>query len=193
MEKLTTADTYFLKALDNYDYNNMEEAIENMEYALGYDPEHAPAWCLKGRMLMDQFKRFEAAKKCFEMAILFDPNYVETYKHYTLLLIWMSDFKRAQIIVNKSKRVKGMSMATVILRSAMIHEYQGNIGEAIRIAKKGRLFSLTQTNYDFFNGEVNRLKKKIRKPVIKERKKEIVKAVKPTLLKIASNAITRLF
>jgi len=190
MDNLTIADTYFLKAFDNYDYN-IEEAVENIKYALSYDEEHAPAWCLQGRLMMDCLKNFREAKSCFERAIFYDPTYVETYKYYSLLLIWTSDFEKAQIIINKSKRVKGMSRATIIQRSAMVYEYQGRIGEAIRIMKKGKLFSLTQSNYDYFNKEVTRLKRKVRKPV-KRKKKKLPKAVKPSILQLAGKLITRL-
>ncbi len=183
MENLTIADTYFLKAFDYYDYN-LEVVVENIGYALSYDEEHAPTWCLKGRLMMDCMKNFKEAAHCFENAIFYDPNYIDTYKYYSLLLIWISDFEKAKIIINKSKRVKGMSRATIIHRSAMIYEYQGNIGEAIRIMKNGKLFSLTQSNYDFFNNEINRLKRKVRK---------IPKAVKPTLLQLAGKLIMRLW
>jgi len=191
MDNLTIADTYFLKALDSYDYD-LEVVVENIGYALSYDEEHAPTWCLKGRLMMNEMKNFKEASHCFENAIFYNPTYIETYKYYSLLLIWIGDFKRAQIIINKSKRVKGMSKATIIHRSAMIHEYQGRIGEAIRIMKTGKLFSLTQTNYDFFNNEITRLKRKVSKPV-KRKKRKIPKAVRPTLLQLAGKIITRLW
>lgn len=33
------ADQYFVKALGMYDYD-LEEVVENLNYALSYDPEH---------------------------------------------------------------------------------------------------------------------------------------------------------
>jgi len=191
MDNITIADTYFLKALDNYDYNT-EEVVENIGYALSYNEEHAPTWCLQGRLMMEGMKNFKEAKRCFENAIFYDPTYIETYKYYSLLLIWTSEFEKAQIIINKSKRIKGMSLATIIHRSAMIHEYQGRIGEAIRIMKNGKLFSLTQSNYDFFNKEVIRLKRKVSKP-IKQKKKRVPKKVRPSILQMAGKVITRMF
>ncbi|MEM9546950.1 MAG: hypothetical protein AAGA77_13300 [Bacteroidota bacterium] len=190
METLTIADTYFLKAYDSYDYN-LEEVVENIGYALSYDEEHAPTWCLKGRLMMDCMKNFNEARHCFENALFYDTNYIDTYKYYSLLLIWISDFEKAQIVINKSKRVKGMSRATIIHRSAMIHEYQGRIGEAIRIMKNGKLFSLTQSNYDFFKEEIDRLNRKVSKPV-KRKVPKIPKAVRPTLFQLAGKLIMRL-
>lgn len=191
MDNLNIADTYFLKALDSYDYN-IEEVVENIGYALSYDEEHAPAWCLQGRLMMDGMKNFKEAKRCFESAIFYDPTYIETYKYYSLLLIWTNDFEKAQIILNKSKRIKGMSLATIIHRSSMIHEYQGRIGEAIRIMNNGKLFSLTQDNYEFFNKEVIRLKRKVSKP-IKRKKKKTPKVVKSSIMQMAGKLITRIF
>lgn len=191
MDNLTVADTYFLKALDNYDYN-VEEVVENLGYALSYNEEYAPAWCLQGRLMMETLKDYNRAIHCFENAIFYDPLYMETYKHYSLLLIWIKDFEKAQIILNKSKRVKGMSLSTIIHRTAMIHEYKGQIGEAIRILNNGILFSLNQDSYTFFDNEVKRLKRKVSKPK-KKKKKGIPKVVQPTLLQLAGRLITRLF
>lgn len=191
MDNLTVSDTYFLKALDNYDYN-IEEVVENLGYALSNDEEYAPAWCLQGRLMMEILKDYNRAIHCFEKAIFYDPLYMETYKHYSLLLIWIKDFDKAQIILNKSKRINGMPLSTIIYRTAMIHEYKGQIGEAIRIMNNGILFSLNQANYDFFDNEVKRLKRKVSKPK-KKKKKVIAKTVKPTLIQLASKIIARLF
>ncbi|MDF1694890.1 MAG: hypothetical protein P1U56_03625 [Saprospiraceae bacterium] len=191
MDNLNIADNYFLKANDNYDYN-MEELIENIGYALSYDEEHAPTWCLQGRLMMYELKKYKAAIRCFEKAIFFDPTYIESYKFYSLLLIWIGDFEKAQIIINKGKRVKGMPISITLQRLAMIQEYKGNIGKAIRIMSQAKLLSLSQNDYDFFTNEVIRLNRKVNKPQ-KEEVQVIPKKVKPTLLQMASQIITRLW
>ena len=190
MDNLNIADTYFLKASDNYGYN-MNEVVENIGYALSYNEEHAPTWCLQGRLMMDEMKNFHEAKRCFENAIFYNPSYIETYKYYTLLLIWTGDFEKAQIIINKGKRIKGMPLCVTIHRSAMIHELNGRIGEAIRILKKGELFSLNKFEYDFFHNEVNRLKRKVSKPTKRKNKQKTIK-VRSSLLQMAGKIITRL-
>ena len=191
MDNLNIADTYFLKASDNYDYN-MEELIENIGYALSYDEEHAPTWWLQGRLLMYELKNYKGAIRCFEKAIFYDPTYIDTYKFYSLLLIWMCDFEKAQIIINKGKRVKGMPISIIIQRLAMIQEYQGKIGNAIRILNRGRLLSLTQNDFDFFNNEVIRLQRKVRKPEVRK-EEEVIKKVRPSLIRMAGQLITRLW
>lgn len=190
MDNLNIADKYFLKAWENYGYD-MDEVIENIGYALGYDEEHAQSWCLQGRLMMEIIKDYKEAARCFQKAIYFDPLYTESYKYYSLLLIWTNEFEKAQIVINKGKRVKGMPLSVTIHRSALIHEYHGRIGEALRIMKKGELFSLNQTDYDFFHNEVNRLKRKVKKPV-KQRVNKKIKKVKPTILQMAGQLITRL-
>lgn len=191
MDNLTVADTYFLKAQDNYGYT-VDDVVENINYALSYDEEHAPTWCLKGRLFMDGMKNFKEAKRCFENAIFYDPMYIETYKYYTLLLIWTNDFEKAQIIINKGKRVTGMPLSFTIHRSALIYEFKGNIGEAIRIMKKGQMFSLNQADFDFFHNEIKRLNRKVSQP-IKRKVKKKTKRRKSLLLQIAGRIITWLF
>lgn len=191
MDNLNVADTYFLKAWDNYGYNSTE-VVENINYALSYDEEHAPTWCLKGRLFMDELKNFQEAKRCFENAIFYNPTYIETYKYYTLLLIWTGEFEKAQIIINKGKRVKGMPLSYTIHRSALIHEFKGNIGEAIRIMKNGQMFSLNQPEFDFFHNEIKRLNRKVSQPVKRKVKKKTKKR-KPSILQMAGRIITWLF
>ena len=79
---ISIADTYYLKAVSNYPWN-LDEATENLNYALSYDEHHAPANCLMGRLYMEILKDFDKAGSYFEQAIINDLQYVDTYKWFS--------------------------------------------------------------------------------------------------------------
>ncbi len=156
---LTLADQYFLKALDNYTFD-IEQTVESLNYALSYDEQHPAANCLLGRLLMEKLKRFPEAKHCFERALIEDPNYVDTYKFYSQLLIWMGDLEKAETIIEKGISKVGMPKLIMIKRKAAILEARGLVQEAIKENKRGRLLSSGQFDFEHFHGEVKRLKRK---------------------------------
>jgi len=56
--ELNQADQYYLKALDFYP-NDFEFVLENLQYALSHDDEHAQSLCLKGQIFMFYLKEYE--------------------------------------------------------------------------------------------------------------------------------------
>ncbi len=178
---LTLADQYFLKASDNYAYD-VEQTVESLNYALSYDEMHPASNCLMGRLLMEKLKRFSEAKHCFEQALVEDPNYVDTYKFYSLLLIWMGELDKANSLIDKGMTKLGMPKLVMIKRKATVLEAKGKIKEAIKENKRGRLLSAGQFDYDYFNGEVKRLKQKCKKA----KKGALPKKGEPTKLLLKS-------
>jgi len=140
----------------------MEELIESLNYALSYDEEHAPSLCLEARVQMEKLKKFRDAQHRFELALLSDPNYVETYKYYSKLLIWMGKLEQAEALINKAERIVGMPKVVIIQRRAAIYECAGKVDQAMKEVKKGKLLSGCLTFYTFFSNEEERLKKKIK-------------------------------
>ena len=123
---ISLADQYFLKAQDAYHWD-AEQLVESLNYALSYDVEHAPSLCLTGRLMMEKLKSFDAAKHHFEMALIADPFYVETYKYYSLLLIWLGDFAKAEKLIHRSEKIAGMPTVVIIQRRATMLECQGKV------------------------------------------------------------------
>lgn len=192
MSNISLADKYYLKALDNYYYNH-EMAVEDLSYALSYDDEHARAWCLQGRMQMEILKDFESAKHSFEMALLYDPFYVDTYKFYILVLLWTNDFSKAKKILYKASGIKGMPLTTLQHRWALYYELQGKIDKALFVVKQSRLLSTDEASYQYFEGEINRLQRKMAQPKKneEEEKKEAKKKARLRFIKVLSQMVSK--
>lgn len=173
--QITLADKYFLKAREDYPYD-MDMVVDNLGYALSYDGDHAPAWCLQGQIQMEQLKDYEAARHSFEMAILANPQYVDAYKYYSMLLIWIGDIDKALALVDRAEGIAGMSKSIVHQRRATAYECQGRIRQALDEVRKGQLFSMCDTYQSYFADEAKRLRSKVA-PKRKKHKKA-TKAVK---------------
>ena len=155
------ADQYFLKALDSFNWSS-SESLESLNYALSYDQEHAPSLCLLARMYMLKLKDYDAAAHYFEMALLTGSEHVDIYKYYSLLLIWLGEFQKADKLIRKASKVKGMPQTVILRRRAKLYEYMGKVDYALAESFKGRLLSDCDYDYDYFGKEIKRLRRKIK-------------------------------
>jgi len=158
---ISIADAYYLKALNMYPWK-METVTENLNYALSYDPDHAQANCLMGRLYMEILKDFNEAEYYFEKAIMCDINYVETYKYFSLLKIWQGEYDKARKIINYGMKVKGMDKAIMTHRKVMIYEAKGQQLAAQKLLAFAMRCALSDEAYTFFKDEMSRLRSKLK-------------------------------
>lgn len=155
------ADQYYLKALDHYPFD-FGAALENLNYALGHDPNHAPAHCLLGRIYMYYVKDYAKAGDCFYNALKGNLNFTETYKHYSLLRIWESEYDRAMHIIEKGFLINGMDRISLMLNKAIVYELKGELRKSKQVLKNAKLLAITKIQSDQVDKELSRIKKKIK-------------------------------
>lgn len=158
---ISLADQYFLKAEGYYPFWS-EFVVENLNYAFSYDEYHAPSLVLMGRLKMELLKDFKGAKHCFELALTFEPSYVETNEYYSLLCLWTSDFATADSIIDRSVRVKGIDLALMRYRKAKMYELMGHLKLAKSEVDKLIKTSVTNKHLRYYQDERSRLKKLIK-------------------------------
>jgi tetratricopeptide (TPR) repeat protein len=158
---LTLADQYYLKAVDSYPYCR-EFVIENLNYALSYDEEHAQALCLLGRIYMYELKEYRAALVCLQKALQSDMQYPDTYKYLSLLKIWLSDYDGALKVIRYGKKVKGMDVSTLLLLESLISECKGELDHAKTILKQAKLYSIDHGLIYRIDQNLARVKKKMK-------------------------------
>nr|WP_321221400.1 hypothetical protein [uncultured Psychroserpens sp.] len=88
---------YVLKAIDAYPYD-LEETVENLNYALSYESHNPYALYLMGRLQAEQFGDYEKAKYYFAEALANKMDFIKVYPKYILVLIWNHDFDEAKKI-----------------------------------------------------------------------------------------------
>ncbi len=167
---ITIADSYYLKALDLYPYE-LDQVTEALNYAVGYDDEHAGAHNLLGMLNIYQLGNYSEAEKHFEKALASDINHVQSYYNYADLLIEIGEFERAKKLIDHAYKIKGARIPRLKRYEGLIAEISGDLAKAKEYMNSAYKNSCRKYERDFFRNELARIKAKI-KDAKKEEKKE---------------------
>ena len=157
----TVADQFYLKALDDYPYN-MESVIENLNYALSYDDEHCQANYLMGCVYMEVLKDFDQAEIFFEQALRSNLTFPDTYKQFSLLKIWKSEFDQAMKLIDYGLTVKGMNKCILLRRRAMVYECTGQLKLAKYVLSEALIYCMDSCTMSEIESDSKRVQKKIK-------------------------------
>lgn len=138
---LTLADQYYLKSLDNYNYN-WEESLTDLSYALSHDPEHAGANNLMGRLQMEHFKNFELAEEYFVQAMVSNPFHMQTCMDYLRLLLKKNEGKAFDKLMKHALSIQGIDRAQVLHLKAHLLELNQQFEEAKTLLNKAKLLTI---------------------------------------------------
>ena len=167
---------YVLKAIDAYPYD-LEQTVENLNYALAYESDNAYALYLMGRLQAEQLGDYEKAKQYYAEALANKLDFLKAYKHYILVLIWNEDFQEAQKLIDFAFTVKGLNKGEVHLYQGQLYENIQEFKLALMSFKKAKLFGYNDSFISYVNSEISRVKNKI-KPKKKKKKIKSKKKVK---------------
>ncbi|MES2704910.1 MAG: hypothetical protein V4649_19900 [Bacteroidota bacterium] len=158
---MNAADKYFLKAKEKYPYE-VDDALESLDYGLSHDGDHAGLLTMKGNIYYEDLKQFDAARECYELALINDNAYVEAYYGYIRFTLTMSDYARAERLVIAALQVKGIDLATIYYYEALLREKQQSFGKAVKSLAKAREHCTVKKTYSFYEEEAERIEQKSR-------------------------------
>jgi tetratricopeptide (TPR) repeat protein len=156
---LSLADQYYLQALDHYPYC-LTDAIAALGYALSYDENHPQAHCLMGRLMMEKVKDYDVAAHHFEISLLNGPGFVDTYKYYSMLQIWLGKYDKAEAIIRRGLKVPGMETAALKYNRAILHETRGNLERALKEISHVIQITSNPAAQVYLEAELERMKRK---------------------------------
>lgn len=162
---------YVLKAIDAYPYD-LEETVENLNYALSYESHNAYALYLMGRLQAEQFGDYEKAKFYFAEALANKMDFIKVYPKYILVLIWNHDFEEARKLIDFAHTVKAVGKGELLVLEAQLFECQEAYKKALKTFKKAKLFVYNNGFTSFIDSEINRVKNKIKPKKKKSSKKK---------------------
>ncbi len=157
---LTLADIYYIKALDEYPFA-LEFTVENLNYALSYDPEHVAANCLMGQLYMEQLKDLKMAEVYLQRAISTDPEYADAYIHYIGLAFAKRDYAMAEKLISFAKKLKDIDNAQISYHEGLLYEQQGKYCNAIDCMNNALLESYNDEDRNFIKAAVTRIQDKM--------------------------------
>ena len=160
---------YVLKAIDAYPYE-LEETVENLNYALSYEANNVYALYLMGRLQAEQLGDYEKAKQYYAEALANKMDFTKVYSKYILVLIWNEDFNEAQKLIDFAFTVKGLNKAEIWLAQGQLFECIQAYKKAIKALKRAKLLGCNDEFISHVVCEISRVKNKI-KPKKKKTKK----------------------
>ncbi|WP_299121464.1 tetratricopeptide repeat protein [uncultured Winogradskyella sp.] len=164
---------YVLKAIDAYPYE-LEETVENLNYALSYERDNAYALFLMGRLQAEQFGDYEKAKQYYAEALANKMDFHKVYSKYILVLICNEDYEEAQKLIDFALTVKGLNKGEVHLYQGQLFENLQAYKKALKAFKKAKLFGYDDRFISHINSEISRIKNKMnpKKKKSKSKKKK---------------------
>ncbi len=159
---MNITETYYLKALNHYPHN-LEDCIENLNYALSYDAEYAPALCLMGRLYTQEIKNFNVAGDFFDRALAADFTYSETYIHYAKLLLTLEKPDELSKLLEQAFKVPGIDKSDLYHTKAIAMEQKGKFEETLELFHLALQFSFNCEMDEFLGSEIKRIEGKQKK------------------------------
>ena len=157
----TIADQYYLKALDSYPYD-LEASLENVQYCLSYNEEHAAANCLMGRIYAYQLGDRQKAIYHYDMAISIDPELPSVYEGYSGLLISLNQLGKAERLLRYAIKIDGVEKSMIYQRMALILEKRKEYKLSKVYLLNALESSIREQEVEKLKQELNRVKDKLK-------------------------------
>ncbi|WP_282037447.1 tetratricopeptide repeat protein [Saccharicrinis aurantiacus] len=167
----TLADQYYIKALDQYPYS-LEEAIENLGYALSQNNDHSGANYLMGKLHQEQMGDFQKAEEYYIKALANNPDDLKVCVDYILLLIILKEYDKTKKLIVYTNKLKGVDLSKTYSLHALIYEHQHDYEKALSLYQEAKLEAYNEDSLNHLNTEIQRVKMKkklIDKSTIKEK------------------------
>lgn len=167
---------YVLKAIDAYPYE-LEEAVENLNYALSYESDNVYALYLMGQIQAEQLGDYEQAKIYYAEAVANKMDFQKVYYKYIQTLLWNDDFNEAQKLIDFALTVKGIDKGCIWDKQGQLFEIKQEYKSAIKAFKTAKQFGYNDSFISYINSEISRIKSKM-KPSKKKTKAKNKKSKK---------------
>ena len=151
---------YVLKAIDAYPYD-LEETVENLNYALSYDSNNAYALYMMGRLQYEQLGDYEKAKAYFAEALANKMDFQKVYSKYILVMLENEDYEESQKLIDYAFKVKGINKGEVWLLQGQLHESLQKYKKALKALKQSKIFGYNNDFISLVDSEIKRIKTKI--------------------------------
>ena len=157
----TLADTYYIKALESFQYDH-ENTAENLAFALSYNPDHREANVLMGRFKTEVLQQPDEALFYLEKSIAQNPSSLDSFIYSVEALTKLGDYSRALKMLDYCNTLHQAGSGVVKQKQAWIAELQGNVKQSKSLLKQAIKESCFDQERSFYQQELKRVKTKIK-------------------------------
>jgi tetratricopeptide (TPR) repeat protein len=124
-------------------------------------PQFGRAWNHLGFLYETNFRDFAKAEEYYRKALAISPEYPATWHNYAVLLSQQERWPELEALLAKSMSVPGINKAKVHHESAIMHEAQGHLQEAIEHYKKAIAATFNEEDLKRYQKSVERCERKM--------------------------------
>lgn len=124
-----------------------ERAINKINELIQMYPNRPEIYYELGKLCYNNWDN-EGAEKNFLKALEVDINYFPTYTQYALILIKDRRYSEAEVILNKSKKLKNKEDSDIYFYLGMLFQHQGNLDKAIEAYTQSLYYSINESQID---------------------------------------------
>lgn len=156
---INTYEVMYIQAKDNYPFN-VDECIEKLQYVIAADDEHAGAHFLMGKIYEEQLEDYKQAEYYYRMILYLDKDYTPVYEQFALMLINLNRLEDANIIIEASFKVAGITIAYMDYLTGLLYEKYEMYNTAKEYYTKSKLGALNNYWMSNMDDAIKRLKDK---------------------------------
>ncbi|MGV6831880.1 MAG: hypothetical protein ACWA5P_10040 [bacterium] len=184
---------YLLKAMDAFPWD-LEKVVENLNYALSYEPDNANALLLMAKVHYEHLGNIELAETYFDQALTSNLDLTLIYPEYVRFLVNTEKYEKANELITYAFKVVGVDKSTLYLYKAYINEAKQEFEQAEEALKNAKMNALNNEFINFVDDIMSRISKKKKLINHENRQKEVCskKEEKPTTLSWLSNRLNSL-
>lgn len=156
-----TIEEKYLKAIQKFSFGNSPKAKILLEEILEDEPSYGKAHCLLGCIYYFDLSEYGLAKKHFDLALEFSPQYPDTYYNYMVMLLDLDQKELLVQLAQSALKVHGISKAEVYFYLGQIHEKEKKWELAIQYYRKAFHHSICNEDMYRFQKDMGRIEKKM--------------------------------
>ena len=154
-------DTLLAIANQNIEINDWLAAWTTLNGIIYEFPQYGPAYNHKGWLCHKILNEGEEARKYFELALKYDPEYHPTYSNYISLLNKLNELQELENLIKKALLVKGIDKVNIYNELGLLQEKTQKFDAAINSYLEAIKYSLQNDEISILNDSVNRCTSKI--------------------------------
>lgn len=156
-----TIEEKYLKAEQKLNWGNTPKAKLLLEEILENEPAYGKAHYLLACIYYFDLAEYDLAKRHFDLAIKFSPNFPKTYYRYMTMLTDLGLKKHLLNLAEEAIKVNGICKAEVNFYQGQIYEKEKDWNKAIQFYREAYQNSICEDDLLRFEKDIDRVDKKI--------------------------------
>jgi tetratricopeptide (TPR) repeat protein len=139
----------------------LDLALDELRSLFESFPEYAPAFNLLGWIHANFFQDQPNARKCYQFALDFEPEYAPSYFNMMIACNILGDYEKVRMLGERAMAVVGVDQGKIYHEIGLSYELQGDYPAAKSNFQKATFATIVDGDFDRFSKASNRCESKL--------------------------------